>query len=159
MKPTKLGFLLGFSLLCSLSPPVLSGVERLVNHLCKDYNDPCLLEMEPGSCYEVHFRFFYNQTAKQCQIFLFTGCNGNLNNFKLKIDCDVTCHETYKNPPLPSGDKRKRSLRALATKNLAADSRLTTLQPGRLRQTERKETLLQRARRKSRSHPPARHHA
>jgi hypothetical protein len=38
MKPTKLGFLLGLSLLCSLSPPVLSGVERLANYLCKDYN-------------------------------------------------------------------------------------------------------------------------
>ncbi|XP_021050685.1 kunitz-type protease inhibitor 4 [Mus pahari] len=159
MKPAKLEFLLGFSLLCSLSPPVLSGVERVVNHLCKDYNDPCSLEVDPGSCYEVHFRFFYNQTAKQCQIFLFTGCNGNLNNFKLKIDCDVTCHELYQNPPLPSGDKRKRSLRALATKNLATDLRLTTLQHGRLKQTERKETSLQRAWRESRRHLPARHHA
>ncbi|XP_031229622.1 kunitz-type protease inhibitor 4 [Mastomys coucha] len=99
MKPAKLGFLLGFSLFCSLSPPVLSGVERVARHLCKDFNDPCSLELDPGSCYEIHFRFFYNQTAKACQSFLFSGCDGNLNNFKLKIDCEVTCIENFKTHP------------------------------------------------------------
>ncbi|XP_028625342.1 kunitz-type protease inhibitor 4-like [Grammomys surdaster] len=156
MKPAKLGSLLGFSLFCLLSPPVLSGVERLAEHLCKEYNDPCVLKVDPGSCYEVHFRFFYNQTAKDCQVFLYGGCNGNLNNFKLKIECQVACHEIYKKPPPPPSRKRKRSLRELATKNLAMDLRLTTLQPGRLKQTERKETSLQRAWRESRRYPLAR---
>ncbi|XP_034350610.1 kunitz-type protease inhibitor 4 [Arvicanthis niloticus] len=155
MKPAKMGFLLGFSLFCLLSPPVLSGVEKLSRSLCKEYIDPCILDVDSGSCYEIHFRFFYNKTAKACQTFLYSGCNGNLNNFKLKIECEVSCNEIYKKAQQSS--KSKRSLRELATKNLAMDLRLTTLQPGRLKQTERKETLLRRTWRESRRHPLARH--
>ncbi|EDL96502.1 rCG32173 [Rattus norvegicus] len=99
MKSAKLGFLLGFSLFCLLSPPVLSFVEKVAARLCKEFNDPCALEMDPGSCYESHYRFFYNQTSKKCQIFVFSGCNGNRNNFMLKIDCDVMCNEEYKVKP------------------------------------------------------------
>ncbi|XP_052037694.1 kunitz-type protease inhibitor 4-like [Apodemus sylvaticus] len=156
MKPSKLGLLLGLVLFCFLIPPVMSAVGMLAKHLCREYNDPCFLEPDPGSCYEVHLKFFYNRTAKQCQIFLFTGCDGNLNNFNLKIDCDVACHEAYKNPPIPDADRRKRSLRE--TKNLAMDLSLTTLQPGRLKQPERKETWIQRARRESRLQRLAIHH-
>ncbi|KAF0886652.1 SPIT4 inhibitor, partial [Crocuta crocuta] len=53
--------------------------------------DPCKMEMNPGSCFEIHLRYFYNKTSKRCESFVFSGCNGNLNNFKLKIECDVAC--------------------------------------------------------------------
>uniref|UniRef100_D4A0Q5 Serine peptidase inhibitor, Kunitz type 4 n=1 Tax=Rattus norvegicus TaxID=10116 RepID=D4A0Q5_RAT len=145
MKSAKLGFLLGFSLFCLLSPPVLSFVEKVAARLCKEFNDPCALEMDPGSCYESHYRFFYNQTSKKCQIFVFSGCNGNRNNFMLKIDCDVMCNEEYKVKP--------------QSQETRSHLRVTSPQPGGLKQTERKPTGRQRARRESGRQPLARHHA
>lgn len=58
--------------------------------------DPCKLDMKTGNCYEVHFRYFYNRSSETCQSFLFTGCDGNLNNYKLKIECQVACDKTFK---------------------------------------------------------------
>ncbi|EGV98308.1 kunitz-type protease inhibitor 4 [Cricetulus griseus] len=99
MKPAKLEFLLGFFIFCSLMAPVLSGVTRLTNKICNRYKDICNMDMEPGSCYEVHFRYFYNKTSRQCQSFIFTGCNGNLNNFGLKIECEIECDQQYRTVP------------------------------------------------------------
>ncbi|CAH6776808.1 Spint4 [Phodopus roborovskii] len=96
MKPAKLGFLLGFFIFCLLMAPGQNGVARLTRTICHKYKDICNMDMEPGSCYEVHFRFFYNKTSKECQSFLFTGCDGNLNNFRLKIECDIECNEKYR---------------------------------------------------------------
>ncbi|ELW61655.1 kunitz-type protease inhibitor 4 [Tupaia chinensis] len=97
MKPAeKLGLLLGFFILCSLITPLLGGVARLTEMICAELKDPCKMDMEPGSCYEIQFRYFYNTTSKLCQSFFYTGCNGNMNNFVLKIDCQVACEEAYK---------------------------------------------------------------
>ncbi|XP_036274618.1 tissue factor pathway inhibitor [Pipistrellus kuhlii] len=56
------------------------------------------MDPSPGSCYEIYFRYFYNKTAERCQSFIFTGCDGNLNNYQLKIDCQVACEKEYKIP-------------------------------------------------------------
>ncbi|KAH0501757.1 Kunitz-type protease inhibitor 4 [Microtus ochrogaster] len=96
MKPAKMGFLLGIFIFCSVTAPVLSGVARLTHNICREYKESCNMDMDPGSCYEVHFRYFYNRTAGECQSFVFTGCNGNLNNYRLKIECDIECNEEYR---------------------------------------------------------------
>ncbi|KAI5947525.1 Kunitz-type protease inhibitor 4 [Manis javanica] len=54
------------------------------------------MEMESGSCFEVHMRYFYNQTSKRCESFVFSGCNGNLYNYVLKIECQISFVEEYK---------------------------------------------------------------
>ncbi|XP_023052890.1 kunitz-type protease inhibitor 4 [Piliocolobus tephrosceles] len=98
MKSAKLGFLLRFFIFCSLNNLLLGGVNKIAEKICGDLKDPCKLDMNVGSCYEVHFRYFYNRTSKRCEAFVFSGCDGNLNNFKLKLECDVTCVTKYKPP-------------------------------------------------------------
>ena len=66
------------------------------NSVATSLAESCNMDVDPGSCYEVHFRFFYNRTAGECQSFVFTGCNGNLNNYRLKIECDIECNEEYR---------------------------------------------------------------
>uniref|UniRef100_A0ABI8A463 BPTI/Kunitz inhibitor domain-containing protein n=1 Tax=Felis catus TaxID=9685 RepID=A0ABI8A463_FELCA len=95
MKPAELGFLLGLFIFFLLTTPLMGGVARLAEMICGDLKDPCKMDMNPGSCFEIHFRF-YNQTSKRCESFIFTGCNGNLNNYKLKLECDIACVEEYR---------------------------------------------------------------
>ncbi|XP_052579690.1 kunitz-type protease inhibitor 4 [Peromyscus californicus insignis] len=96
MKPAKLGVLLAFFIFCSLTTPGLSGIAKLMKLLCDEYRDICTMDMDPGHCYEPQFKFFYNRTAKECQSFIFNGCDGNLNNFNLKLECDIACNEDYR---------------------------------------------------------------
>ncbi|XP_020023605.1 kunitz-type protease inhibitor 4 [Castor canadensis] len=89
--PAKLALFLKFFIFCSLTTPILSGMTRISEMICGKFKDPCILPMDPGSCYEIHFRYFYNKTSDTCNSFLFSGCDGNLNNFHLKIECQVAC--------------------------------------------------------------------
>ncbi|XP_066243548.1 kunitz-type protease inhibitor 4 [Saccopteryx leptura] len=98
MKPAELRFFLGFFVFSLLTTALMGGVTKLTNQICGDMKDPCKLDMDAGSCYEIHFRFFYNKTSKRCQSFIFSGCNGNLNNYELKIECQVACEEAYRIP-------------------------------------------------------------
>ncbi|KAF6089472.1 serine peptidase inhibitor, Kunitz type 4 [Phyllostomus discolor] len=98
MKPAELRFLLGLLIFSLQTMPLMGGVERVSQRMCEDLKDPCRMEMNVGSCYEIHFRYFYNYTSKRCQSFLFTGCDGNLNNYKLKIECQIMCEEEFRTP-------------------------------------------------------------
>uniref|UniRef100_A0A2K6F8C3 Serine peptidase inhibitor, Kunitz type 4 n=1 Tax=Propithecus coquereli TaxID=379532 RepID=A0A2K6F8C3_PROCO len=96
MKTAELGFLLGFFIFYSLTTPLSGGINRLIEKICRSLKDPCVMEMDAGSCFEIHFRYFYNKTSKKCENFVFSGCDGNLNNYKLKIECQVACEAEYK---------------------------------------------------------------
>ncbi|XP_024895500.1 kunitz-type protease inhibitor 4 [Pteropus alecto] len=96
MKPAELGFLLGLFIFFLVATPLMGGVYKLSNIICGDLKDPCKLDKKTGSCYEVHFRYFYNKTSERCEFFIFTGCDGNLNNYKLKIECDTACDKNFK---------------------------------------------------------------
>nr|XP_023419951.1 kunitz-type protease inhibitor 4 [Cavia porcellus] len=95
MKPAKLGFLLWLFIFCLQTSPLLGGTVKIAERICGHLSDRCSWDMDRGSCFEVHFRYFYNKTSKHCESFLYTGCAGNLNNFKLKIECQVTCDSKY----------------------------------------------------------------
>ncbi|XP_037020538.1 kunitz-type protease inhibitor 4 [Artibeus jamaicensis] len=95
MKPAELRFLLGLLIFFLQTMPLLGGVDRLSGRICADLKDACKMDLDTGSCYEVHLRYFYNKTSRRCQSFVFSGCNGNLNNYKLKIECQIECEEAY----------------------------------------------------------------
>ncbi|XP_037667091.1 kunitz-type protease inhibitor 4 [Choloepus didactylus] len=97
MKTAKLGFLLGLFIFSLLTVPLRGGIDFINEKVCGKLKDPCLMEVNYGSCFEVHFRYFYNKTSKRCESFVFTGCAGNLNNYKLKIECQITCDAEFKN--------------------------------------------------------------
>lgn len=56
----------------------------------------CQLKRDQGKCYGYLERYFYNDTAKACQLFIYGGCEGNENNFKTQYECDQRCinHES-----------------------------------------------------------------
>ncbi|XP_031543832.2 kunitz-type protease inhibitor 4 [Vicugna pacos] len=96
MKSPELGVLLGLFVFFVLTTPLMGGVSKLADMICGALKDPCILDIKYGSCFEIHFRFFYNKTSKRCEYFIYSGCDGNLNNYKLKIECQVACDKTYK---------------------------------------------------------------
>ncbi|EFO28294.1 hypothetical protein LOAG_00187 [Loa loa] len=57
-----------------------SGVEQL-----------CLLSIDRGACSGHQTRYAFDRQQNQCVSFEYTGCGGNLNNFRSLADCISTC--------------------------------------------------------------------
>uniref|UniRef100_A0A6B0V8B5 Putative kunitz n=1 Tax=Ixodes ricinus TaxID=34613 RepID=A0A6B0V8B5_IXORI len=56
----------------------------------------CMLEPEQGFCHigeagTPGFRYFFNHIEKECELFDYSGCNGNGNNFKDEAECKNRC--------------------------------------------------------------------
>ncbi|XP_026877761.2 tissue factor pathway inhibitor a isoform X1 [Electrophorus electricus] len=51
----------------------------------------CLSAIDEGHCDGEERRFAYNHSIKRCQVFYYSGCGGNKNNFVLKKDCIRMC--------------------------------------------------------------------
>ena len=52
----------------------------------------CFDQADPGECEESIPRFFFNERTGQCDMFLFSGCGGNGNNFKTFEECTAACN-------------------------------------------------------------------
>ncbi|XP_034566102.1 kunitz-type serine protease inhibitor bitisilin-1-like isoform X2 [Notolabrus celidotus] len=57
----------------------------------------CALAPEIGPCRAYVERYFYNSTSKTCQMFIYGGCIGNLNNFEGVTQCLEKCLPTEEN--------------------------------------------------------------
>ncbi|KRX86804.1 Mitochondrial inner membrane protein OXA1L, partial [Trichinella pseudospiralis] len=53
--------------------------------------DVCIWPLDRGSCEKYSIRWFYNETTKMCVKFLYGGCQGNVNNFVSRIECERRC--------------------------------------------------------------------
>ncbi|XP_061167860.1 kunitz-type serine protease inhibitor Bi-KTI-like [Saccostrea echinata] len=53
--------------------------------------DRCTLPIEPGNCNDILLRWGYNSLFNQCQPFIYTGCDGNDNNFETYEECAGRC--------------------------------------------------------------------
>jgi hypothetical protein len=54
----------------------------------------CEIPMEIGVCLDNDVeveRWFYNLTSNTCEKFMYSGCGGNLNNFKSQAVCERIC--------------------------------------------------------------------
>ncbi|KAH9492805.1 hypothetical protein Btru_024755 [Bulinus truncatus] len=51
----------------------------------------CNLKLDRGSCSAFGFRYHYNRKNNQCELFGYTGCGGNKNNFRTRYECMSTC--------------------------------------------------------------------
>ncbi|XP_005100461.2 carboxypeptidase inhibitor SmCI-like, partial [Aplysia californica] len=47
----------------------------------------CFLKQKQGTSK----RYSYNAATQRCEIFTYNGCNGNLNNFQTREECDRSC--------------------------------------------------------------------
>ncbi|XP_033978848.1 U-actitoxin-Avd3k-like isoform X1 [Trematomus bernacchii] len=54
--------------------------------------EDCKKAPEAGACRAHMERYFYNPSTMTCEIFIYGGCLGNLNNFEDKAKCMESCH-------------------------------------------------------------------
>ena len=86
----------------NLEPKVLRDTDLI------DTDDICKLPKNQGDkeCKNETERYYYDRNSEKCLIFVYTGCNGNLNNFETLEACRNKCI----NATLNSGEKDKREL-------------------------------------------------
>nr|XP_042905073.1 papilin [Parasteatoda tepidariorum] len=62
--------------------------------------DICRLPQEIGTCSEFRERWYYDYENGQCHRFMFSGCDGNENNFASFYECEKRCgRDTTSEPP------------------------------------------------------------
>nr|AFM90128.1 Kunitz-like protease inhibitor [Callorhinchus milii] len=66
--------------------------KRDCEHTC-NVTELCALAPKVGMCYALMHRYFYNQSSKACEVFMYGGCRGNVNNFQEKEQCEDSCGE------------------------------------------------------------------
>uniref|UniRef100_A0A452GZ14 BPTI/Kunitz inhibitor domain-containing protein n=1 Tax=Gopherus agassizii TaxID=38772 RepID=A0A452GZ14_9SAUR len=59
--------------------------------LCSAPPDFCQLSPDIGPCKAWGPRFFYNCSSQHCELFIYGGCQGNLNNFAEEVECLQAC--------------------------------------------------------------------
>ncbi|XP_076799666.1 uncharacterized protein LOC143444348 isoform X2 [Clavelina lepadiformis] len=60
--------------------------------LCeRQMGDLCMLPSLPGSCTGRVRRWYYNKVTQSCEQFTYSGCGGNLNNFRNRQICNLRC--------------------------------------------------------------------
>lgn len=70
---------------------------------------PCFSPIDPGTCDGVEKRFAFNVNTRRCQMFHYSGCGGNHNNFLRRRECMVKCGGRQK------GRKDKRERRSVTS--------------------------------------------
>ncbi|XP_062057842.1 PI-stichotoxin-Hcr2f-like [Lepus europaeus] len=67
--------------------------EPLRSQLCESghLGDYCNYPVKKGTCNLVLTRFYYNMLTFLCEPFIFSGCQGNRNNFHQKYICEKYC--------------------------------------------------------------------
>jgi hypothetical protein len=56
----------------------------------------CELPVKEGQCSNYLVRYYYNTYSRECVDFVYTGCNGNMNNFLTYDECKNKCGEFAK---------------------------------------------------------------
>ncbi|XP_047457388.1 tissue factor pathway inhibitor a isoform X2 [Mugil cephalus] len=84
----------------TVQPTILTG-ELTVNEpqvqlnvSSQDKPEWCFSPVEVGTCDRTERRFAYNPSTKRCQMFTYSGCGGNKNNFKSRKHCVHKCKGT-----------------------------------------------------------------
>ncbi|XP_062390150.1 tissue factor pathway inhibitor a [Sardina pilchardus] len=57
----------------------------------------CLMSIDRGTCDGMEKRYTYNPKKKRCQLFRYSGCGGNKNNFVHKRHCMKMCMKGHSN--------------------------------------------------------------
>lgn len=57
-----------------------------------DTSNLCCLLPDPGTCHNSTVRYYYNCLGRYCDVFVYNGCDGNLNNFLTLAECERYCN-------------------------------------------------------------------
>ncbi|KAL3986271.1 Kunitz/Bovine pancreatic trypsin inhibitor domain family protein [Acanthocheilonema viteae] len=75
-----------------------SATELLVPQQAESgINDRCFQKRDRGTCTGQFIRWHWDPERNTCQVFTYSGCDGNGNNFRSREDCFAACHK----PPQP----------------------------------------------------------
>ncbi len=64
----------------------------LITENLKERPVNCYLPVSKGTCANYTSRFYFNSFHQRCQHFIYTGCNGNDNNFATWEKCQMECN-------------------------------------------------------------------
>lgn len=56
-----------------------------------EWNAICQLPVDSGPCSEYQDAFYFDHFTKSCYAFIYSGCQGNKNNFKSRNECELRC--------------------------------------------------------------------
>uniref|UniRef100_A0AC34QSG3 BPTI/Kunitz inhibitor domain-containing protein n=2 Tax=Panagrolaimus sp. JU765 TaxID=591449 RepID=A0AC34QSG3_9BILA len=73
------------------------------SHQCEMVHKPKRL----GDCTSSVRRYWYNSATRQCEVFQYTGCQGNDNNFDSLLVCQQKCRNVVIEPKCPQGRAHK----------------------------------------------------
>ncbi|XP_063871198.1 mucin-2-like isoform X2 [Scylla paramamosain] len=79
---------------CQGSVPATKVTTEVTTKVTTDAAKPpalCYQDFEIGTCFETLWRWYYDQTRRSCQPFMYGGCYGNDNNFESKEECEAVC--------------------------------------------------------------------
>uniref|UniRef100_A0A8P4K744 Tissue factor pathway inhibitor n=1 Tax=Dicentrarchus labrax TaxID=13489 RepID=A0A8P4K744_DICLA len=80
-----------------VQPTILTGEMTVsepqvqMNDTNQESKELCFRPVERGTCHDEVNRFAYNPKTRRCQMFSYSGCGGNENNFKYRKDCIIKC--------------------------------------------------------------------
>lgn len=63
--------------------------------------DKCFLPVATGNCLDYQPRWYYNSVDGVCDQFVYTGCDGNANNYETEDECENECFHVQKTCELP----------------------------------------------------------
>ena len=56
----------------------------------------CSFDPKPGKCSMNLTKFYYNIQTRECELFVYSGCGGNGNNFMSILECETRCRQGQK---------------------------------------------------------------
>ncbi|CAK6963707.1 tissue factor pathway inhibitor a [Scomber scombrus] len=80
--------------------------------------DSCLSPVERGTCDGTEKRFAYNPKTKRCQVFEYSGCGGNKNNFIHRRHCIRKCIKGIKVGDMQMIRIRKKNIDNIVSRNV-----------------------------------------
>ncbi|CAJ0941855.1 unnamed protein product, partial [Mesorhabditis belari] len=94
---------------CSTNADCPSTHECQADHnvCCPRPQAICSQPLRLGDCKQSVRRYWYNAVTRACEIFDYTGCQGNDNNFETLLECQNTCENIIPEPQCPQGDAYK----------------------------------------------------
>ncbi|KAL3103012.1 hypothetical protein niasHT_026460 [Heterodera trifolii] len=94
---------------CTTNSDCPSSHECQADHnvCCPRPQSICSQPLRLGDCKQSVRRYWYNAVTRACELFDYTGCQGNDNNFETLLDCQNTCENVTPEPQCPQGDAYK----------------------------------------------------
>uniref|UniRef100_A0A8R1TYS2 Papilin n=1 Tax=Onchocerca volvulus TaxID=6282 RepID=A0A8R1TYS2_ONCVO len=86
------------------NPPstISTTTETLTTQPVKKIDERCFHSLDRGTCTGQFVRWHWDTARNTCQVFTYSGCGGNGNNFRSREDCFAACHRPVVPKSIPN---------------------------------------------------------